>query len=94
MANTKQAKKRVRQAEKHRRHNASMRSMLRTYIKKVGLAITAGDRRAALVALQEATPIIDRMATKGIIHKNKAARHKSRLTLHIKKMEEKAGMNP
>ena len=86
MANTKQAKKRVRQAEKHRRHNASMRSMLRTYIKKVVASIAAGDQKAATVSLQEATPIIDRMATKGIIHKNKAARHKSRLTAHIKKM--------
>lgn len=90
MANTKQAKKRIRQAEKHRRHNASMRSMLRTYIKKVAAAITAGDQKAALTSLQEATPVIDRMVNKGIIHKNKAARHKSRLTGHIKKMGEKA----
>lgn len=89
MANTKQAKKRVRQAEKHRRHNASMRSMLRTYIKKVAAAITAGDHKAAISSLQEATPVIDRMVNKGIIHKNKAARHKSRLTAHIKKMGEK-----
>lgn len=86
LANTKQAKKRVRQAEKHRRHNASMRSMLRTYIKKVTAAIAAGDEKVALASLQEATPVIDRMATKGIIHKNKAARHKSRLTNHIKKL--------
>ena len=86
MANTKQAKKRVRQAEKHRCHNASMRSMLRTYIKKVSAAITAGDQKVALSILQEATPVIDRMACKGIIHKNKAARHKSRLTASIKKM--------
>lgn len=91
MANTKQAKKRVRQAEKHRRHNASMRSMLRTYIKKVATAIASGDQKVALASLQEATPVIDRMVNKGIIHKNKAARHKSRLTLHVKKMGEKAG---
>lgn len=89
MANTKQAKKRVRQAEKHRRHNASMRSMLRTYIKKVVAAISTGDQQSALASLKEATPIIDRMVNKGIIHKNKAARHKSRLTGHIKKMAEK-----
>lgn len=93
MANTKQAKKRVRQSEKHRRHNASMRSMLRTYIKKVTAAIASGDQKAALISIQEATPVIDRMANKGIIHKNKAARHKSRLTLHIKKMGEKASAN-
>lgn len=89
MATTKQAKKRIRQAEKHRGHNASMRSMLRTYIKKVTAAIAAGDQKIALVSMQEATPIIDRMADKGIIHKNKAARHKSRLTAHIKAMGEK-----
>jgi small subunit ribosomal protein S20 len=84
LANTKQAKKRVRQAEKHRAHNASMRSMLRTYIKKVLAAIASGDQKAATSSLQEATPIIDRMVSKGIIHRNKAARHKSRLTAHIK----------
>lgn len=90
MANTKQAKKRVRQAEKHRRHNASMRSMLRTYIKKVVSSIASGDQQAALASLKEATPVIDSMVNKGIIHKNKAARHKSRLTGHIKKLGEKA----
>lgn len=90
MANTKQAKKRVRQAEKHRRHNASMRSMLRTYIKKVVSSIATGDQQAALASLKEATPVIDSMVNKGIIHKNKAARHKSRLTSHIKKLGEKA----
>ena len=90
MANTKQAKKRVRQAEKHRAHNASMRSMLRTYIKKVTAAIATGDQKNALASLQEATPVIDRMVNKGIIHKNKAARHKSRLTAHIKNLGAKA----
>lgn len=90
MANTKQAKKRVRQAEKNRRHNASMRSMLRTFIKKVTAAIGTGDEKAALESLQAATPVIDRMVNKGIIHKNKAARHKSRLTAHIKRMSQKA----
>lgn len=88
MANTKQAKKRVRQAEKHRQHNASMRSMLRTYIKKVASAIASGDQKSAEASLQAATPVIDRMATKGIIHKNKAARHKSRLHIQIKKLGE------
>lgn len=92
MANLKQAKKRVRQAEKHRKHNASMRSMLRTYIKKVASAIASGNPQTALTSLQEATPVIDRMVNKGIIHKNKAARHKSRLTAHIKKMSEKAAV--
>lgn len=86
MANLKQAKKRVRQSEKHRQHNASLRSMLRTYIKKVSTAVTSGDKKAALTALQEATSVIDRMAHKGIIHKNNAARNKSRLAADIKKM--------
>ena len=83
MANTKQAKKRVRQSEKHRRHNASMRSMLRTYIKKVTAAIASGDQKAALTSIQEATPVIDRMANKGIIHKNKASNLKSELAVHL-----------
>jgi small subunit ribosomal protein S20 len=86
LANTKQAKKRVRQAEKSRQQNASMRSMLRTYIKKVIAAIGKGNQQDAVAAMQLATPVIDRMASKGIIHKNKAARHKSRLTGHIKSM--------
>lgn len=90
MANTKQAKKRVRQAEKSRQQNASMRSMLRTYIKKVVAAIAAGNQKDAQSALQTATPVIDRMASKGIIHANKAARHKSRLSAGIKKMGQAA----
>lgn len=88
MANTKQAKKRVRQAEKHRQHNASMRSMLRTYIKKVSAAISTGDQKSAENSFETAKPVIDRMVNKGIIHKNKAARHKSRLHAQIKKMGE------
>jgi small subunit ribosomal protein S20 len=90
LANTKQAKKRVRQAEQSRQHNASMRSMLRTHIKRVVASIATGDHKAALASLQAATPIIDRMANKGIIHKNKAARHKSRLTAHVRKLDAKA----
>lgn len=86
MANTKQAKKRVRQAEKHRQHNAGMRSMLRTSIKKVLGAIQSGNATTAQEALLSATPVIDRMVGKGIIHKNKAARHKSRLNAQVKKL--------
>ncbi len=86
MANSPQARKRARQAEKRRKHNASRRSMMRTYIKKVVKAIKSGDREAAVAAYQAAVPIIDRMANKGLIHKNKAARHKSRLNAHIKAM--------
>ena len=84
MANIKSAKKRARQSEKRRRHNAGLRSMVRTYIKKVVLAVEAGNKETAQKAYLEAVPVIDRMVTKGIIHKNKAARHKSRLSDHIK----------
>ena len=86
MANIKSAKKRARQAEKHRRHNASLRSMVRTYIKKVVTAIAANDKKLAEESLNEAIPVIDRMAGKGLLHKNKAARHKSRLSAQIKKL--------
>ena len=86
MANIKSAKKRAVQAEKARKHNASRRSMTRTYLKKVVAAIATGDKTAAQAAFAAAQPILDRMATKGLIHKNKAARHKSRLNAHIKAM--------
>src|SRR3990167_1164482 len=84
LANTKQAKKRAKQAENHRKHNVSLRSMLRTYVKKVVKAIEGGKKAEAQAAFAEAQPMIDRMASKGFIHKNKAARHKSRLQQHIK----------
>ncbi|MBH80254.1 MAG: 30S ribosomal protein S20 [Gammaproteobacteria bacterium] len=84
MANSPQARKRARQAEKRRRHNASQRSMVRTYIKRVNAAIDAKDAEAAAAALTAAVPIIDRLTAKGIMHKNKAARHKSRLSAKIK----------
>lgn len=84
MANTPQAKKRARQNEKARKHNASLRSMVRTYIKKVIAAIEAGNFEDAKAAYAAAVPVIDRMADKGIIHKNKAARHKSRLNAQVK----------
>ncbi|UTA47346.1 30S ribosomal protein S20 [Simiduia sp. 21SJ11W-1] len=84
MANSPQAKKRARQNEKARKHNASLRSMTRTYLKKVVSAIKAGDQEAAKAAFAAAVPVLDRIADKGIIHKNKAARHKSRLNAQIK----------
>jgi small subunit ribosomal protein S20 len=83
LANSAQAKKRAIQAEKHRQLNASQRSMLRTYIKKVIKAIAAKDAEQAQAAYKVAVPVIDGMANKGLIHKNKAARHKSRLNAHI-----------
>lgn len=87
MANHPQSRKRARQGEKRRRHNASFRSMVRTYIKKVDAAIAGGDHQAATDAYRTAVPIIDRMANKGIIHKNKAARHKSRLNSAVKALQ-------
>ena len=84
MANSPQARKRARQNDKRRTHNAGLRSMVRTYIKKVYAAIEAGDAAAAREAYTAAVPVIDRIADKGIIHKNKAARHKSRLNAQVK----------
>ena len=84
MANTAQAKKRARQNEKRRQHNASLRSMVRTYLKKVDAAIESGVQADAQAAYTSAVPVLDRMADKGILHKNKAARHKSRLNAQVK----------
>ncbi len=84
MANTPQARKRARQAERRRAHNASLRSLTRTVIKKVGAAVASGDAGLARAAFDEAVPVIDRMADKGIIHKNRAARHKRRLNAQVK----------
>jgi len=86
LANIKSAKKRAIQAETRRQHNASRRSMTRTSIKKIIAAITAGNKEEAQAAFTAAVPVLDRMATKGLIHKNKAARHKSRLNAQIKAM--------
>ncbi len=86
MANSKSARKRAHTSENRRRHNMAMRSKMRTYIKKVVSAISGGDREAAVVNYREAVPVIDSMVNKGILHKNKAARHKSRLSQHIKGM--------
>ncbi len=87
MANSAQSRKRARQAERHRQRNASYRSMFRTFIKKVIAAINEGDREKAQSAYQQAVSIIDKTANKGLIHKNKAARHKSRLNARIRAMQ-------
>ena len=84
VANSPQARKRARQSEKRRSHNASLRSLVRTNIKRVVAAIETGNAEQAQEAYTKAVPVIDRMADKGIIHKNKAARHKSRLNAQIK----------
>lgn len=86
MANSAQAKKRARQNDKARAHNASLRSMARTYIKKVRAAIDSGKKEEANTAYREMTSVLDRVSDKGIFHKNMAARNKSRLNAAIKKM--------
>lgn len=86
MANTAQARKRARQSVKVNAHNAALRSTLRTAIKKIIKAVEAGDKVAAAASYQENITVIDRIADKKIIHKNKAARHKSRLSAAIKAM--------
>jgi small subunit ribosomal protein S20 len=84
LANSAQATKRARQAENRRQRNASQRSELRTSIKKVFTAIRSGDTEAATQAYRKAVPVIDSAVGKGLIHRNKAARHKSRLNQHIR----------
>lgn len=84
MANSAQARKRARQAETHRQRNAAQRSTMRTYVKKVVKALDAGDRDGAELAYREAVPQLDSAVSKGLIHKNKAARHKSRLNARLK----------
>jgi small subunit ribosomal protein S20 len=84
VANIKSAIKRARQNTKLRQHNASARSMYRTFIKNVLKAVEAGDKEAAQAAFAKAQPIIDKAASKGLIHKNKAARIKSRLSARVK----------
>lgn len=84
MANSAQARKRARQAETHRQRNTAQRSQLRTAVKKVLKAIGAGDKAAATTAYQTAVPLLDRAARKGLVHGNKAARHKSRLNARLK----------
>lgn len=84
MANTPQSRKRVKQAAIARERNKHQRTLVRTKIKQVRKAIASNDAAAARTAFDEAKPIIDRMAGKGQIHQNKAARHKSRLNAQIK----------
>lgn len=86
MANSPQARKRARQAEGRRQHNAGFRSMFRTFIKKVIAAVDAGDKAGAEAAYKTAVVVIDKTTSKGLIHRNKAARHKSRLNARIRAM--------
>ena len=84
MANSAQARKRARQAVRRRTHNASMRSRMRTSVKRAVRALNAGDAEAAGTALKLAESTLDSAAGKGLVHKNKVARHKSRLNARLK----------
>jgi len=83
VANSAGSRKRARQAVNRRSHNASLRSMVRTYIKKVRAAIDSKSYDDAQAALVVAAPYVDKMVSKGIINKNKAARIKSRLNASV-----------
>jgi len=87
MANIKSARKAARQAVKRRAHNASQRTQLSSAVKSVEKAIKAGDKAKAAAALEKSRSVIDRMAAKGIVHRNHAARQKSRLAHAIKAMQ-------
>ena len=87
MANSAQARKRARQAIKRKERNASQRSTVRTYIKKVIAAVSSNDSEAAKSALVQAIPVIDKMVSKGILHKNQAERYKSRLSGKVKALQ-------
>ena len=84
MANSKQATKRARQAVKHNAHNSSMKTFMRTCIKNTVKLIEANDVEGARAAYAKLVPVLDSYAGKGLLHKNKAARHKSRLNAKIK----------
>lgn len=84
MANTPQSKKRARQNERRYAVNKARRSRIRTFLRKVEEAITSGDKAAAVDALRSAQPEIMRGVTKGIMHKNTAARKMSRLSSRVK----------
>ncbi|MGH8745967.1 MAG: 30S ribosomal protein S20 [Burkholderiales bacterium] len=84
MANIASARKRARQAEKRRTHNMSMRTAVRSAIKSVKKAIVAGDKPAAERVLQASQSVIDRVASKRVLHRKAADRHKSRLSRAIK----------
>jgi small subunit ribosomal protein S20 len=86
VANIKSAEKRARQTIKRKAHNAASRSRLRTAIKSVAVAVDAGNKDEAIAKLKAAVPVIDTMVNKGIIHRNKAARHKSQLNARVKEL--------
>ena len=87
MANTRSAEKAARQAVKHRARNIALRSRMRTVVRNVTAAVSSGNQEAAKASYGVAVPIIDSLVSKQIIHRNKAARHKSRLAARIRAMQ-------
>jgi len=87
VANTKSAEKAAQQAEKHRARNVALRSRMRTAVRGVTAAIAGGNKEAAGMSYQKAVPVIDSLVSKQIVHRNKAARHKSRLAARIRAMQ-------
>jgi len=87
VANTKSAEKAARQAEKHRARNVALRSRMRTAVRRVATAVTGGNKEAAVASYRDAVPVIDSLVSKQIIHRNKGARHKSRLAARIRAMQ-------
>jgi small subunit ribosomal protein S20 len=90
LANIKSAAKKARQAEKHRQHNAALRTRMRTAVKKASKTIKSGNVAEAKTAYGEVAPAVDRLVSKGLIHRNKAARHKSRLNKALKALSAKS----
>lgn len=86
VANTKSAEKAAQQAEKHRTRNVALRSRMRTAVRGVTAAIASGNKEEARLSYQKAVPVIDSLVSKQIVHRNKAARHKSRLAARIRAM--------
>ncbi len=86
MANIKSARKRARQAVKRRSRNVSLQTEARGAVREVKKAIAAGDKKAAAAALVRSQAVIDRVAAKGVLHRNAASRQKSRLAQAIKAM--------
>ena len=87
VANTKSAEKAARQAEKHRARNIALRSRMRTAVRSVTAAISGGNKENAMASYKAAVPVIDTLVNKQIIHRNKAARHKSRLAARVRAMQ-------
>jgi small subunit ribosomal protein S20 len=84
VANTKSAEKAARQADKHRARNITLRSRVRSAIRKVNEAVGAGKKEDAQASYREAVSLVDSLVNKRIVHRNKASRHKSRLAAKVK----------